>query len=132
MTSEENRRTLIAYRLKQAQEALDDSRKLAEHQGSPRSVVNRSYYAMFYAVLALLLVIDRGSSKHSGAISLFDVHFVKPGLFPKELSKALHRAFELRQEGDYEEMAEIDMEDGMEMIRSAGEFLAAVHAYLGD
>lgn len=87
MNHEESKRALIAYRLEQAKEALDDARKLAEHQGSPRSIVNRSYYAMFYVVLALLLVIDRGSSKHSGAIYLFDVHFVKTGLFPKELRK---------------------------------------------
>jgi uncharacterized protein (UPF0332 family) len=62
--------------------------------------MNRLYYAMFYAVLALLQAKHLGTSKHSGAIALFDREFVKTGIFPKELSMALHRAFALRQKGD--------------------------------
>lgn len=51
--------------------------------------MNRLYYAMFYAVLALLQEKEMGTSKHSGAIALFDREYVKTGLFPKEMSKAL-------------------------------------------
>ncbi|MCL4516010.1 MAG: HEPN domain-containing protein [Firmicutes bacterium] len=130
MNSDEDRKALITYRLKQAQEALEDAKKLVKHQGSPRSIANRSYYAMFYAVLALLLVIGKGTSKHSGAIALFDQYFVKTGLLPKELSRSLHRAFELRQQGDYEELAEIGQEDGLEAIKNAEKFLGSVHTYL--
>ena len=132
MNEGENKQILISYRLEQAQEALDDARKLAIHQGSPRSIVNRSYYAMFYAVLGLLMVIEKSTSKHSGAIALFDMHFIKTGLLPKELSKMLHRAFELRQQGDYKEMAEISWEDGLEAIENGEHFLSAVRTYLQD
>lgn len=52
---------------------------------SRRSVMNRLYYAMFYAVLALLQEKEMGTSKHSGAIALFDREFVKTGTFPKEM-----------------------------------------------
>jgi len=68
---------------------------------SPQSIVNRSYYAMFYAVLALLQKISKVPSKHSGVISLFDKEFVKKGVFAKDLSKDFHKAFELRQTVDY-------------------------------
>lgn len=44
---------LIQYRLDLAGEVLADAKKLLKVQGSPRSIVNRSYYAMFYAVLAV-------------------------------------------------------------------------------
>jgi uncharacterized protein (UPF0332 family) len=33
---------------------LRDAHLLLDQEGSPESVINRSYYAMFYAVLALL------------------------------------------------------------------------------
>ncbi|WP_158408418.1 hypothetical protein [Desulfosporosinus fructosivorans] len=46
--------TLIQYRLDLSKEALVDAKKLLKAQGSPRSIVNCSYYAMFYAVLAVL------------------------------------------------------------------------------
>ena len=92
---------LIKYRLEQAQTALDDAKYMIDGNRSPQSIVNRSYYAMFYAVLALLQKISKVPSKHSGVISLFDKEFVKKGVFAKDLSKDFHKAFELRQTVDY-------------------------------
>ena len=54
---------------------------------------------------------ELGTSKHYGAISLFDLEFIKSGIFDKELSKTLHRAFELRQKSDYMEQAEVTKND---------------------
>ena len=89
--------TLIKYRLEQAHAALDDAKYLIDGNRSAQSIVNRSYYAMFYAALALLQNISKAPSKHSGVISLFDTEFVMKGIFSKELSKHFHKAFELRQ-----------------------------------
>ena len=93
----EDTEVLITYRLEQAQTALDDARYLLDGKRSPQSIINRSYYAMFYAALALLQKIGEIPSKHAGVISLFDREFVKKGIFPKERSKDFHKAFELRQ-----------------------------------
>lgn len=111
---------LGTYRISQARDSLREADVLQREGMSLRSVMNRLYYAMFYAVLALLQTKQLGTSKHSGAIALFDKEFVKTGIFPKELSKALHRAFELRQKGDYMEEAEISVAD-MEEIRPLAE-----------
>jgi uncharacterized protein (UPF0332 family) len=46
--------------------------------------VNRAYYAMFYAVLALLQRIGRVPSRHAGVISLFDTEFVLKAAIPAE------------------------------------------------
>jgi uncharacterized protein (UPF0332 family) len=67
----ENTRILVNYRLEQAIESLEAAKVLLE-KGLLRPSVNRSYYAMFYAVLALLTVKRKETSKHSGAISIFD------------------------------------------------------------
>jgi uncharacterized protein (UPF0332 family) len=67
---------LIRYRIEQAQTALEDARFLLEGNRSPQSIVNRSYYAMFYAAIALLQKIGKVPSKHTGVISLFDSEFV--------------------------------------------------------
>lgn len=116
----ENRKALIEYRLTQARDSIREADVLNQSGMSRRSVMNRLYYAMFYAVLALLQEKEMGTSKHSGAIALFDREYVKTGLFPKEISKVLHRAFELRQKGDYMEEAEVTAEDVTE-IRAAAE-----------
>ena len=48
-----DRETLLQYRIKQAEETLADADAMAKGGLSPRSILNRAYYAMFYAVLAL-------------------------------------------------------------------------------
>ena len=103
----EHQRALIDYRLTEARESLEEAKVLLREKMSNRSVINRLYYAMFYAVLAILQDKQIGSSKHSGVIAVFDREFVKTRIFDKKLSKALHRAFELRQKGDYMESTAI-------------------------
>ena len=132
MNIDKAKRELISYRLKQAKEALQDAMTLASHGGTPRTMVNRSYYAMYYATLALMVSVDESVSKHSGAISLFDKHFVRSGLFPKELSKSLHWAFRFRQQSDYQEMFTVSPEDASEAIARADEFITAIRTYLHD
>lgn len=95
-------RELIRYRLAEARETLSDAQDLLR-KGSLRSAANRTYYAMFYATLAVLATRNLSSSKHTGAIGLLHREFVKPGIFPKELAEALDRAFDLRGSSDYRE-----------------------------
>jgi uncharacterized protein (UPF0332 family) len=73
------KQTLFKYRLKQADETLSDVEKMLQENLSPRSIINRSYYSMFYAILALFLKTDINlkTSKHSGVISIFDKEFVE-------------------------------------------------------
>jgi len=125
----EDLKALINYRLQKARETLRDAHLLLEGGGSPESVINRAYYAMFYAVLALLTRIGKGAAKHSGVIALFDRHFVKSGLFPKQMSKAIHRAFELRQLGDYREFISLDREQAEGLLRLAESFVREVEKY---
>jgi uncharacterized protein (UPF0332 family) len=122
-------RALLDYRLDQADSALKASRTLVEAR-LWRDSVNRAYYAAFYAVLALLALKGLGTSKHSGAISLFDREFVKPGLLPKALSSTLHHAFDMRQEADYEERAQIEEADALDALTQAAAFVQQVREYI--
>ena len=126
----ENRKALIEYRLTQARDSIREADVLDQSGMSRRSVMNRLYYAMFYAVLALLQEKEMGTSKHSGAIALFDREFVKTGSFPKEMSKALHRAFELRQKGDYMEETEVTGDDVAEIRPVAERFVESAERFL--
>lgn len=126
----DNRQALIARRLTQARDSIREADVLRQTGMSCRSVMNRLYYAMFYTVLALLQYRELGTSKHSGAIALFDREYVRTGDFPKELSKALHRAFELRQKGDYMEEAEVTPEDVAEMRPLAERFVGEAERFL--
>lgn len=119
---------LIKYRLKEAEDSIEEAKVLLKEDMSHRAVMNRLYYTLFYAVLALLQEKQTGTSKHIGAISLFDREFIKRGVFDKELSKTLHRAFELRQKGDYMEQSDIIKEDVDEIFPKALDFVNKVNA----
>ena len=80
---------LLFYRIEQARETLREAEILL-NESALRGAINRAYYAMFYALLALLATKQLGTSKHSGALALFDREFVKAGVFPRELSRSLH------------------------------------------
>lgn len=121
---------LIKYRLEQARDTLRDAYLLRKNDGAPASIVNRAYYAMFYAALAVLITIDRGSSKHMGVIAIFDEQFVKQNIFPKEMSRMLHQAFEMRQEGDYSDASKITIEKAIKVLESADKFIALVEEKL--
>lgn len=55
---------------------------------------------------------------------------VLDGAFPKEMSKALHRAFELRQKGDYMEEAEVTADDVAEIRPVAEQFVESAERFL--
>jgi uncharacterized protein len=126
---QEDKNNIIGYRLEQAQIALDDAIYLNAGGRSPQSIVNRCYYAMFYATLALLQDIGKAPTKHSGIISLFDTEYVMKGIFPRELSKDLHKAFELRQSSDYKVRPALSEEQVIEEIDKASRFVEAVKSY---
>lgn len=120
------KKDLIQYRLEGAKEALQDAHVLQEHGGSAVSVVNRAYYAIFYAALAILVTEDVEPSKHSGVLAKFDELFIRHNVFPKEMSRIIHHAFDMRQAGDYQKSRVITDEHAIEILNSAEEFVKTI------
>jgi uncharacterized protein len=127
--SSDNIQVLVRSRLEQADDALNAARILLE-QHSVRAAVNRAYYAMFYAVLALLALRKQETSKHSGVISLFDREFVRPGVFSRDLSQWLHRAFRQRLAADYAPLRTVSKDEAQQMFDEAQAFVARVREHL--
>jgi len=128
VTDAEKIHALIQYRLEQADEALAAA-ALNLTNGLHRSAVNRAYYAMFYAVLALLAARQSETSRHSGAISQFDQLYVKPALLPQDFSRWLHDAFANRQAADYGADLKLSREEIEELVAHARDFQAGVRQY---
>ncbi len=125
----EETRTLILYRLERAKESLDEANILIE-RGHANTFVNRLYYACFYAVSALLLTRGLSSAKHSGVLSYFNRHFIKEGIFEKELGRYINEAFELRQQEDYREYTNLNLDQIDPYIEKAENFIKTLKEYL--
>jgi uncharacterized protein (UPF0332 family) len=119
----------VHARMLQAQETLEEAEALWEHD-LWRGVINRSYYAMFYAILALAASKDVAVSKHSHAISFFDKEFIRTGIFPKEFSRSIHYGFDQRQTSDYGEIWDIERGEAEMMLSDAKSFVEKISEYL--
>jgi uncharacterized protein (UPF0332 family) len=117
-----SRTNLANYRIRKAKEILIEAKDNFDQRHYGLSI-NRSYYAMFTAARAILALKEMDSSKHSGVISLFNQHIVKGGLFPKEISKFLPRAKDIREHADYGDFVEITEDDAQIQIRRAAQFV---------
>ena len=121
---------LTFFWLSYARESIEEANVLLREDMSYRSVMNRLYYAMFYVVLALLNDKGLSTSKHRGALHLFDLEFIKTSIFSKELTKVFHQGFNLRLIGDYSDQIEITKEDIDKIMPKAQNFVKKIEEYL--
>ena len=89
---------------------------------------------MFDAARAALLVLVPGIDPalvktHGGLISMFSLHFVKPGILPVELGRSLNRAHEVRLIADYVG-EEVSVEQARSVIEHAALFTEAIRAHI--
>ena len=98
------RKSLAKYRMERARECLKSADNLLT-MGDYLAVLNRSYYAIFHAVRAVMALDGEDRKKHSGVIAYFLENYIKNGLFDKEYSYIIKNAFQVRQESDYDDFA---------------------------
>ena len=125
-----NEKTALAqYRINKAEDCLRSANALVDIEDY-LAVLNRSYYAIFHAVRAILALDGADRRKHSGVISYFQQNYVKPGVFDKKYSEMVQDAFELRQECDYEDFYVLSKEDAITQLNNANDFVGIVKKYL--
>lgn len=116
---------LVKYRLEKARNVLSDAEKYFV-DATLESTVNRIYYAMFYAVTALLITKELSSSKHSGVRAFFNQEFVNKGLIEIRWGKFYSDMFDNRQEGDYKDFMRFEREDVELWLKTAEEFVREI------
>lgn len=132
MNADAKRSDLARFPIQQAEESLDEAELLYRSGKSPRSVINRVYYAMFYSILALLIFEPYSSSKHTGVLSYFNRRFVKEGVIPEDIGRVVNKAYDLRLRGDYKEQFVLTREQVEPYIGHARECISAVRNLLID
>jgi uncharacterized protein (UPF0332 family) len=112
----------VRLHLERANECIKDAEYLLS--GSRNfAAVGRGYYAMFHAATAALLKKGIIRHSHQGIISYFGHEFVKTGLVDPKFHKYFIEAFDLRQESDYQPLADITQEQVNKVIERSKEFL---------
>jgi uncharacterized protein (UPF0332 family) len=120
---------LISYRLERARESLRAAEIMFENSMLAFSM-NRVYYAMFYAVQALLVSREVSFSKHGQVKAYFNHEMIKAGIFPTEMGRLYNKAFEYRQKFDYVDFSSPDREMVSEYLEKARGFISDIQEYL--
>lgn len=125
----ENKITLSKHRIEVAKERLH-SAKLLVDVDDYKAAANRSYYAVFSAMRAVLALDGLDFKKHSGVISEFRKNYIKTGILQTELSHIIDSLKDSRQSSDYDDFYLISKEEISEQVNHAEHFIAEIENYL--
>ncbi len=120
---------LSKLRIENAEECLSASKVLYEIN-SFKSSANRSYYAVFHSMRAVLALDGVDMKHHSGIISEFRRLYIKTKIFDTKLSTIISALFEIRTDSDYDDFYVISKDDVKEQIENAEYFLTEIKSYL--
>jgi len=100
---------LIFYRIHRSEVTIKEAKALSQIK-QWNGVINRLYYACFYAVSALLLRKGFYTKTHSGLKSKFNEEIIKKGELESNLGEMYNQLFNLRFIGDYADFVEFGEE----------------------
>lgn len=115
-------RDLSNYRLEKAKQDLETAKINFEHSMFAQSV-NRSYYAAFHALRALLAYDRFDSKKHSSILGYFNKNYIANGKIEKEYYKIIASAFDIRTKSDYQDFYIINKEEAREQLVNVEKFI---------
>ena len=122
-------RDLSKYRYERSLEELENAKALFKDK-KYKLTLNRSYYSIFHGMRAVNVLDEFDSSKHSGVIAYFNRFHVKNGDFPREASKIIKTASEMREHADYEDFFVASRQDAADQLEKADIFFHLIEQYL--
>ena len=120
---------LCIYRMRSAIETLGVSALCLESQHYKDSI-NRSYYAAFYAVKAVLALEEVDFKRHKDAVAYFNKTYVATDIFSREIGKKLGRLKQERETSDYDDFYIASAADATEQYAAAEFIITEVKQYL--
>ncbi|WP_372947368.1 HEPN domain-containing protein [Mariniphaga sp.] len=123
--NDNERKEYVQYRIESACKTFEAAKVLAKN-GFWNSAVNRLYYAVFYAVNALLVMNKIQTKSHSATKSQFSLHFIKTGKFDKKYGRLLGELYDWRQKGDYDNIFDYDNNSVQPLFKPVEEFISLI------
>ena len=120
---------LIEAYLEKARQKLGVARRLRD-SGDHDDAVSRAYYAAFHAAKALLTSAGEQPRTHHGAVTLFNLLFVKTGKISKRAGRFFANLKDDRESADYELFSYADADTAQVAVEEAESIVAEATSYL--
>jgi uncharacterized protein (UPF0332 family) len=122
-------RVLSNYRLEKARQDLETARINFEH-GMLTQSINRSYYAAFHALRALLAYDSYDSKRHSSILGYFNKNYIANDKIEQEYYKIIASAFDIRVRCDYQDFYIISKDETKKQLKEAEKFIDMIERYI--
>lgn len=126
---DDRRWELCRYRIGQAKESLKASEIMLDNDMIKDSI-NRSYYAAFYAMKAVLSLEGVDFKRHKDVVAYFNKEYVAKEKFPKELGRMIAKLQQLREKSDYDDFFIVSIEKAEQQISTSTRLIEEVEAYI--
>ena len=122
---------LSNYRLLQAEDSIKAA-QMSFANGLYKDSINRSYYAAFYAVKAVLALEEVDFKRHKDAIGYFNKTYVATEKFSKELGRKIEMLKQLCEKSDYDDFYIAGKEEAENQIKTALMMIQEVKKYVSQ
>ena len=120
---------LSKYRLQEAKDTLKVAERCLQ-DGFYKDSINRSYYAAFYCIKAVLALGTIDFKRHKDVMAYFNKEYVATGIFQRELGRRLGTLKQLREKSDYDDFYIASKAQAEEQYETAKFVLEQINSYL--
>ena len=120
---------LSKYRIQEAKDSLQVAERCLS-DGFYKDAINRSYYAAFYCIKAVLALGTVDFKRHKDVIAYFNKEYVATNIFPRELGRKLSTLKQLREKSDYDDFYIASKTQAEEQYGTAKFVLEQINSYL--
>lgn len=120
------------YRLNKAKETLETAKMIFNEGKDFTSANNRAYYAIFYAIRAVLAIDEIDFKRHKDVLAYFNKEYVNKEKFPKMIGRKISQAQRIREDSDYDDDYEPSLEKTEQQIKTAQELIDLVEEYISN
>ena len=128
-SAESTSEQLIAAYLEKARQKLGVARRLRD-SGDHDDAISRAYYAAFHAAKALLTSAGEQPRTHHGAVTLFNLLFVKTGKMSRRAGRFFANLKDDREAADYDLFPFADADTARVAVEEAESIIAEATSYL--
>lgn len=124
--------SFVKYRLNKAKETLNTAEMIFKDGHDYTSANNRAYYAIFYAIRAVLAIEEVDFKRHKDVLAYFNKEYVNKEIFPKMIGRKISQAQRIREDSDYDDEYEPSFDKTEQQINTAKDLIELVEIYIDN
>ena len=93
-------------------------------------MINRSYYAAFYAMKAILAIEEKDFKRHKDVVAYINKTYVATEKFPREFGRMIAKLQQLREKSDYDDFFIASKEEAERQLLNAKYFVSVVDQFI--